>query len=170
LGLGNARHSATAGITALGGGESVRQEKEETGSAAEGRHREGIDAPPAKTGVDGRSGDVGRNPVVFYLAALHADILFELARGGGECVAQGDVEVFVGLLVVMVPAYHDMLVRDAHIDSDFVEITLMLMMMFCFDCNSATDDVIAELFQFYRFFPNSGFDRIGMRNAPKRNL
>jgi hypothetical protein len=108
--------------------------------------------------------------MVLDFATLDADVFFELARGGGEGIAQGHVKVLVGLLVMVVPAHDDVLVRDADVNSDFVEITLMLMVMFRFDSHSAADDVIAELFQFDRFFPYPGFNRIGVRDAPERNL
>jgi hypothetical protein len=108
--------------------------------------------------------------VALDLAALHPRMLLKLAGGGVEGVAQGDVEVLVGLPVVMVPAHHDVLLRDAEIDPDFVEITLMLVMVFCFDGDAAANDVVAELLELRRFFPNPGFYRVGMANAPKRNL
>jgi hypothetical protein len=108
--------------------------------------------------------------MVLDFAALDANVFFELACGGGESVAESHVKVLVGLFVVMVAAHDDVLVRNADVNPDFVEITLMLMMVFCFNGNPAADDVIAELFQFGRFFPYPGFNRIGMRDAPERNL
>lgn len=108
--------------------------------------------------------------MILDLAPLDADIFFQLARCCSEGVAESDVKVLMGLLVVVVTAHDDVLVRNADVNSDFVEITLMLMMMFRFNSNTAADDVIAELFQFGRFFPYPGFNRIGMRDAPKRNL
>jgi len=63
-----------------------------------------------------------------------------------------------------------MLVRNADIDSDLVKVTLMLVMMFRFDCNPATDDVLAVLFEFSGLLTNSRLDGVGMRNTPKRDL
>jgi hypothetical protein len=49
------------------------------------------------------------------------------------------------LLVMMIAADHDLFLGHAQIDPDFIEITLMLMMMLRFDGDSTADDVIAEL-------------------------
>lgn len=108
--------------------------------------------------------------MVFRVAALHLNVFFELTLGGVESVAERDIDVFVGLFVVVVATDHDMLLWNAQVDTDLVEITLVLVMMFCLDSDPATDDVIAELLQFCRLFANSGFDCIGMRYASKRNL
>jgi hypothetical protein len=43
-------------------------------------------------------------------------------------------------------------------------------MMFRFDSNPATDDVVAVLFEFCGFFTNSRLNGVGMRNTPKRDL
>jgi hypothetical protein len=107
--------------------------------------RKGFDTPHAgKPMLKGLPG-AGRSFVGFDFAAMHPNVFFELALGGFERVAQGHVNVLVGLFVVMVAAYDDLFVRHAQIDTDFVEITLMLMMMLRFYGDSATDDVIAEL-------------------------
>jgi hypothetical protein len=108
--------------------------------------------------------------MVLDFAALDTDILLELTLRGVESIAQGDVNVLVRLFVVMIAADHDLFLRHAQIDPDFKEITLMLMMMFRFDGDSTADDVIAELFQLGGFFPNAGFNGVGMRNSSERNL
>lgn len=74
------------------------------------------------------------------------------------------------LFVVMIAADHDLFLRYVQIDPDFIEITLMLMMMLRFDSDFAAYDVIAELLQFGGFFPNAGFNGVGMRNSSERNL
>jgi|GEM_PF-3275658 len=108
--------------------------------------------------------------MVLDFAALHADVLFELALGGIEGVAQRDVHIFVSLLVMVVAADHDLFLRHAQIDPDFEEITLVLMMVFRFDGDPTADDVITELLQFCSFLPNAGFNGVGVRNSSKCNL
>lgn len=117
-------------------------------------------------------GLLGRNAMIveFRPAALHPGIFLKLALRGFESVTQGDIAVFMGLLVVMIAADHDLLLRNAQINPDFVEITLMLVVMFCLDGNPATDDMVVELLQFGCFLTDLGGNCIGMRNTPKRNL
>lgn len=111
-----------------------------------------------------------RSPVVLDFSAVDADVFFQLTLGGVESVAQGYVEVFVRLFVVVITAHHDVLVRNGEINPDMVEITLMLMTVLGFDCDLAADDMVAELFQLRYFLANLGFDGIGVRKAPERNL
>lgn len=50
------------------------------------------------------------------------------------------------------------------------KIALMLVLMLKFDRNPATDDTVAELLQFRRFFADSGFYRVGMWKTAKGYL
>lgn len=81
-----------------------------------------------------------------------------------------EIHVFVGLPVVVLTAYHDVLVRDVEIYADMEEITLVLVLMFEFQRNPATDDVVAELLQFRRFIADSRLYGIRVGEAAKRNL
>jgi len=112
----------------------------------------------------------GRRSMILDLSALNPDILFELSGCRGKGIPQRHVHVFMRLPVVMIAADHDVLVRHVDIDSDLVKVTLMLVMMFRFDRNPATDDVLAVLFEFCGLLTNSRLDGVGMRNTPKRDL
>jgi len=74
------------------------------------------------------------------------------------------------LLVVMITTDHDVLVRDADVDPDLVEVTLVMIMVFCLNRHTATGDVVTILLELGRLFANSGLYCIGVRNPPKRNL
>ncbi len=106
----------------------------------------------------------------FHFAALNADILFKLALGHVEGVAQGHVQILMRLLVVPLAANHDVLVGNAEVDADVEEITLLLVLMIEFNGDPATDDVVAELLQFSRFFADFRFCGVGVGYAVKRNL
>lgn len=102
--------------------------------------------------------------------AVDADVFLELPFGRVEGVAQRDVEILVRLLVVVIAADDDVLVRYRKIDSDVIEIALVLVTMLRFDRDFATDDVVAELLQFSHFFADLRFHGIGVRKSPKGNL
>ena len=52
----------------------------------------------------------------FHVAAKFTRMVFELASGGGEGVADRDIDVCVGLVLGAVAVDHDLALRDAHID------------------------------------------------------
>ena len=78
---------------------------------------------------------------------------------------QCNIDVFMGLLVVMIPTDHDVFVGNIQINPDLVQIPLMLMMVLGFDRYPATRNLVAESFQFGCFFPDSGLYCVGMGNA-----
>jgi nicotinamide-nucleotide amidase len=108
--------------------------------------------------------------VVFHLPALDANVFLELAFRRVEGVAQGDIDVFMGLLVMVFAADDEVLVGHTQVDADVIEITLVLVVMLGFHCDSATDDVITELLQLGGFFANLRFHGLGMGDSAKRNL
>jgi hypothetical protein len=108
--------------------------------------------------------------VILAVATLHAGVLFQLSLRDFKGVAQCDIQVFMRLLVVMVPAHHEVFLRNCEIDSDTVEVALMLMVVLGGNRDFAADDVVAELFELGHFFAHLGFDGIGMREAAKGDL
>lgn len=112
----------------------------------------------------------GRRLMFLHFAALNAHIFFELAFGYVEGVAQGHVQVLMRLLVMTLAADHDMLVGNAEVDADVEEITLLLVLMIKFNRYPATDDIVAELLQFTRFFADFRFCGVGVGYAVERNL
>jgi len=122
-----------------------------------------------RTASEGFGRGVSDSPPLHF-PALNADMLFDLALGYVKGVAQGHVHIFVRLLIVMFAAYHNMFAGNFKVDADMKEITLMLVLMFEFQRNLATDDVVAELLQFRRLLADSRFYGIGVWEAAKRNL
>jgi hypothetical protein len=108
--------------------------------------------------------------VVLDFTALDAGVFFELTLGDVEGVAQSHIKVFVSLFVMVLAADDDVFLRNTQVNANVKEITLMLVSVFCFHRNLATDDVIAKLFQLRRLFPDFCLDSVGMRKATKRNL
>ncbi len=119
--------------------------------------------------ASGRFGN-GRRLMFFHFAALDAHIFFELTLGHVEGIAQGHVQILVRLLVMTLAADHDMLIGNAKVDADVEEITLLLVLMIKFNSDPATDNVVAELLQFRRFFADFRFCGVGVGNAVERNL
>jgi hypothetical protein len=116
-----------------------------------------------------RVGD-SRRLVLFHFATLDADMFFELALGYIKGVAQSDIHVFVGLLVMVFAADDDLLAGNVQVNADMEEIPLVLVLMVEFNRDPATDDVVAELLQFCRFIADPRFYCVGMGKATKRNL
>lgn len=108
--------------------------------------------------------------MILDFAAVDAYVFFQLPFGHLESVAQRDIQIFMGLFVVVVAADHDMLLGNREINPDAIEVTLMLMVVFGGDSDLATDDVVAELLQFGHFLAHLGFDSIGMWKASERDL
>jgi hypothetical protein len=108
--------------------------------------------------------------VALHFAALDADVLFQLALGCVEGIAQRNVDIFVGLFVVVFAADHDVLVGYADINANVIEITLVLVVVIGFYGDLAADDVVTKVFELRCLFPNSGFHGVGVRNAAEGNL
>jgi hypothetical protein len=106
----------------------------------------------------------------FHFAALDTDIFFKLATGHVEGVTHRDIHVFVRLPVMMLAADDDVLAGNGKVDADMEEVALVLVLMVKFDCDFATDDVVAELLQFRRFFADSRLYGVGVWKAAKRDL
>lgn len=108
--------------------------------------------------------------VILDLPALDSAVILQLPGRRGKGVAQGHVDILVRLFVVVVTADHDLLVGYADIQPDLVEIALVLVVMLGLDRDPAADDVMTVLLKLIGFFPDSGFHRIGMRDAPESDL
>lgn len=108
--------------------------------------------------------------MILDLPALDPAVILKLPGCCGKGVAEGYVNILVRLLVVMVTTHHDLFVRYADIQPNLVEIPLVLVVMLSLDGDSTADDVMAVLFKLVSFFPDSGFHRVGMRNAPESDL
>lgn len=108
--------------------------------------------------------------VVFNLAALNPPVFLQLAGSCRKGIAQRHVHILMRLLVMMVPADHDLLVGYTDVQPDLVQIALVLVVMLRLDGNPTTDDVVAVLFQLGCFFPDAGFHGIGVRDATKSDL
>ena len=105
--------------------------------------------------------------MVFDLSPLDSAVFFKLPTRGLEGIPQGHVDILMGLLVMMITTYNDMLIRDSDVEADLIEVPMVLVMMFGLDRNPATGDVMAVLFKFGRFLTNLCFDRIRMWNPAK---
>lgn len=108
--------------------------------------------------------------MILDFSALYAHVFFKLAFCRFKCITQGYIDIFMGLLVVVVTTDHDLFVGNVQINPDLVEITLMLVMVFGLYGHPATDNVITEVFELCCFFTYPGLDCVGVRDTAKCNL
>jgi hypothetical protein len=87
-----------------------------------------------------------------------ADVVLELAAGGVEGVTNGDVDVFVRLVLVWLAIHDHDLARDREIDPHVEEPALVMMAVMLFHHHVAGGDVVAELLEPAGFFPNALVD------------
>src|SRR5512134_4099917 len=77
-----------------------------------------------------------------YLMRLHVarhltHVILEPARRGIEGIADGHVDIFVGLVFRAAPLHDDLLSGNGDVDADIVEVTLVVMPMRSFDDDPA---------------------------------
>ena len=68
---------------------------------------------------------------IILLSWLHrartAEVIFELAAGGVEGIADGDMDVLVGVVFRRVAIHHDLAFRHGQVDPDMVDPPLPVM-------------------------------------------
>ena len=64
------------------------------------------------------------------LVAQAANVFLELAPGRLEGIADGDVDVFVGMVVLGFPGHHDFLAGQRQIDAHMKELALVLVAVY----------------------------------------
>jgi hypothetical protein len=100
-----------------------------------------------------------RRRMVFNFAALHSRIIFELSCCGIECIADGDINIFMSLVFMALTADNDFFPWRGNVDANMVQIALVMVVMACFHRNSATDDMRVEFIKLADFFLNSCLNR-----------
>jgi hypothetical protein len=92
-------------------------------------------------------------------AALLAAVFLEAPACGVEGVADRHVDVLVRVALVVVPAGHgDFAVGHREIDADMVDVALSVVLVRRLDQNPAPHHRCVELFEFFGFLPDLGFD------------
>src|SRR3546814_7430274 len=83
-----------------------------------------------------------------------AGMVLQAAPGGIEGVAQGDVDVLVGVALTGIAVDHHLLARDAHLDVDVEKVALHVLAADGFDHHAAGRDPAIDLLQLCHLFPH----------------
>src|SRR3546814_9630888 len=91
-----------------------------------------------------------------------AGMVLQAAPGGIEGVAQGDVDVLVGVALPGIAVDHHLLARDAHLDVDVEKVALHVLAADGFDHNAAGRDPAIDLLQLCHLFPHPRLYGVGV--------
>jgi hypothetical protein len=95
------------------------------------------------------------------LAALDAEAILKLAARRIECIADGNVDVLVRVVLGGIAAHDDMPAGDVDIDGYAEQLSLSMMFVRGIYGYSAADDAIGEFLELRRTLANCGFDGVG---------
>ncbi len=87
--------------------------------------------------------------MLLHVAALAARVVLELAPGGVERVAQGDLRVLVAFLI-----RHNLRARHLDVEAHVVFVAVPLVARGELDHDPAADDVVVEVIELRRPFPD----------------
>ena len=87
------------------------------------------------------------NIVRLHVASLAANMILELAPHGVETIADGDVDVLMGMVLRRIALHHDLVPRHFEIDPDVIEIA-MAAPIWRLNDDAAAHDTIEELLEF----------------------
>ena len=129
-----------------------------------------LDEAVALGGEQARHLAVRRHRVGLDLAADLARVVFELARRRVEGVADGHVDVLVGVVPGAGVVDHDLLAGHADVDAHVVELALGLAPVRRLDHDAAADDALEVALELAGLFPDVGLDGLGRLHVAEGDL
>lgn len=108
--------------------------------------------------------------VMLHLAAAEADLVLYPAFHSFECIANGDIDIFMGMMQIPFPACDEFRPGQLHIDSHMVEITLPMVFMRRFHDYTATYDIAGKMLQLFRVPADTRLDGLRWRHVAKADL
>jgi hypothetical protein len=124
----------------------------------------------ALVAIDAQDAAMGRHLVAFHFAATDSGVIFDLALGRCEGIADGDVDILMGLVLRPFAIDGDLLPGEGDIQSYSKQITLPVMAMILLDDNPAFDDPVEESLQFVYLLTNTSFDGGRGIHVPKCDI
>jgi hypothetical protein len=106
----------------------------------------------------------------FNFTALNTGIILQLSSGGIKSIAYSNIDIFMSLFVMMLPANDYFFARRGDVNADMVEITLVMMLMFSLYSYSATHDMRVEFIELAGFFADFSFYRLRGWYSAKSDL
>ena len=105
-----------------------------------------------------------------HLFAPLANIIFEQAPAGIECVAHGDIGILVRMVRRRVAPDHDLAAGDAEVDANVKQITLLTPRMPAFEDNATGCNPIEKAFELLGAAADACGDRLRAVHVAKRDL
>lgn len=113
---------------------------------------------------------MGRGLMHLGGALSAADMILQAPLNGIESVADGDIDVLMGVMFPGLSIDHDFGTGNHEVDADVVQLSLVMVPMRRLDDNMASGDSIEELFKPFGPLTDPSFHRIGVRDVAKRDL
>ena len=103
-------------------------------------------------------------------AAEPAHMILQPAARGIECVANGDVQVLVRVVLARLPVDHDLAARQREIDAHVKDLALTMASVGSLQRHPAGGHAIRDLLELLRSAPHLGLDGWRRLHAAERNL
>ena len=100
--------------------------------------------------------------------AQMADMFFQLAPDGFKGIPDGNVNIFVAVILGRVIADDDIFSGQTQMDMNLVKRAFRVLPMGGLNHHAATRNAIVILFKFSNFFLDTRLNGIGVREIPKR--
>jgi hypothetical protein len=120
-------------------------------------------------GDESRDPAMGRNLVRLDIASAATDMVLQLPPHRVEAVLDGDIDVFMCVVLGRIAFHHDLLAGNLEVDPDVIEISV-LSTIGPLDDHSTAHDSIEEALQLFGAFANPGLDRRRGVEISERNL
>lgn len=108
--------------------------------------------------MDFRDPAVRRRLMSLHFAALLVRLLFQLSANRIECIAYGNVSIFVRMVAIGRSVCHQFTGRRANVDRYLKYVSLVMVFVRSPDGDSATYDIGAIAFEFFDMFADIGFN------------
>src|SRR5512144_3106087 len=105
-----------------------------------------------------------------HVARSLSHVILEPARRGIEGIADGYVDIFVGLVFRAAPLHDDLLAGDGDVDADIEKLALVMMAMRSFDDDPTAGDPLIEPVEPADLVSDVRFDGVGRVHVAERDL
>jgi hypothetical protein len=113
---------------------------------------------------------LARHHVGLHVSPLAADVIFDLARGSVEGVANGNVDVLVRVVLSRLAAHDELAAGKREIEADVEEVSLPMTSVRRLDHHPATRDVIGEAVELGGLLAHSSLDCVGRLHSSECDL
>ena len=89
---------------------------------------------------------------------------------GVERITDGNVDIFVGMIVVLIVGNHDVMVRNQGFNTYVIDLAFVMIVVRCFESYFKALDFVAVAPELFQSFVNGFFNRRGMIDVAKNYL